>query len=84
VCSSDLNTVAKLGQSGLSTNDQNLALIGKSLQTIVEEFDQDISVFNSANHELESLLERQKKVLNKNIGRVQEAAKGQYKIKSVR
>jgi len=79
-----LNTIAKLGQSGLISNEQNIALIGKSLQSIVEGFDKDISVFNSANHELEGLLERQKKIFKKNIDRVQEAAQGQYKIKSAK
>lgn len=79
-----LNTIAKLGQSGLSNSEQNLALIGKSLQSIVEGFDKDISVFNSANHELESLLERQKKIFKKNIDRVQEAAQGQYKVKNAK
>lgn len=77
-----LNTVAKLGKSGLGNNEQNLYLIEQSLEKIIQEFDQDISIFNSANHELESLLNRQEKIYNKNIERVQEHAEGQFKIKA--
>src|SRR5690606_30450478 len=40
-----LNTIAKLGRSGVMANPNNAALVSKSLQKIVEEFNNDISVF---------------------------------------
>ncbi len=79
-----LNTIAKLGRSGVMANPNNAALLSKSIQKIVEEFNNDISVFNSANHELQELLERQEKMYKKNLERVREAAQGQFKMKAAK
>lgn len=79
-----LNTIAKLGRSGVMANPNNAALVSKSLKKLVEEFNNDISVFNSANHELQDLLERQEKMYKKNLERVREAAQGQFKMKAAK
>jgi diguanylate cyclase (GGDEF)-like protein len=79
-----LNTIAKLGRSGIFTNESNTKLVDKTIDKLVEEFESDISVFNSANHELEDLLERQEKIYKKNLHRVKEAAQGQFKTKAAK
>lgn len=79
-----LNSVAKLGMKGTISTGKNTEVVEGILKKIVTDFDDDISVFNSANHELESLINRQERVYEKNIDRVKEAAKGQFKVRSAR
>ncbi len=77
-----VNTIAKLGQSGVIKNKQNADKVTEVVKKVSEEFEDDISAFNSANHELKALQERQERIYQKNVERVLDAAKGQNQKKS--
>ncbi|PAV25640.1 diguanylate cyclase [Tamilnaduibacter salinus] len=75
-----MNRLAQLGAKDARVSPVVERRIDELVQRIVTEFDQDTGVFESAQEELDSLIERQNLVYRRNVERVMAAAEGSQKV----
>ncbi|MEH6355459.1 MAG: DUF1631 family protein [Marinobacter sp.] len=75
-----LNRLAQLGSRGSRVNPVIQRRVEELIQSIVTGFDHDLGVFERAAEELEELIERQKRVYQRNVERVKAAAEGAQKV----
>jgi diguanylate cyclase (GGDEF)-like protein len=75
-----LNRLAQLGSRGSRVNPIIQRRVDELIQSIVTGFEHDLSVFELAAEELEELVERQKRVYQRNVERVKAAAEGAQKV----
>jgi len=75
-----LNRLAQLGSHGSKINPVIQRRVEELIQSIVTGFEHDLGVFERAAEELEELIERQKKVYQRNVERVKAAAEGAQKV----
>ena len=79
-----INRLAQLGQKGGVKNVASEKSVQKIVQTIVTDYDRDITVFESALSQLDELIEKQNKIYQRNLERVTEACEGQERLASAR
>jgi diguanylate cyclase (GGDEF)-like protein len=75
-----LNRLAQLGSRGSRVNPVIQRRVEELIQSIVTGFEHDLGVFERAEEELEELIERQKRVYQRNVERVKAAAEGAQKV----
>lgn len=75
-----MNRLAQLGAKNSRVSPVVERRIDELVQRIATEFDQDTGVFESAQEELDSLIERQNLVYRRNVERVMSAAEGAQKV----
>jgi len=75
-----LNRLAQLGSRGSRVNPVIQRRVEELIQSIVTGFEHDLGVFERAAEELEELIERQKRVYQRNVERVKAAAEGAQKV----
>lgn len=75
-----MNRIAQLGAKGATLNPASRKRVSELVEQIVQEFEQDTSVFDLVLAELDGLIEKQNKLYVKNVERVAAAADGVHKV----
>jgi EAL domain-containing protein (putative c-di-GMP-specific phosphodiesterase class I) len=75
-----MNRIAQLGAKGATLNPASRKRVAELVEQIVQEFEQDTSVFDLVLAELDKLIEKQNKLYVKNVERVAAAADGVHKV----
>lgn len=75
-----INSLALLSDKDSVNLAKNSTVIEQTVNEVLANYDHDISAFENAQKKLESELEREKKVIQRNLQRVTEACRGQEKI----
>jgi EAL domain-containing protein (putative c-di-GMP-specific phosphodiesterase class I) len=75
-----MNRIAQLGAKGSKLNPASKDKVSKLVQKVIEEFEDDTTVFDKVLVELDSLMDRQNNLYVKNVERVAAAAEGTLKV----
>ena len=77
-----MNRIAQLGAKGSKLNPASREKVSGLVHKIIEEFEDDTSVFDTVLDELDVLIERQNSLYVKNVERVAAAAEGTNKVEA--
>ena len=75
-----MNRIAQLGAKGARLSSQNQSKVEALVKEILENFDQDTTVFDRALQQLDEMVAKQAKAYTKNVERVAAAAEGVYRV----
>lgn len=79
-----MNRIAQLGAAGSRLSPQNQSKVESLVQQILQNFEQDTSVFDRALETLNELTERQNQLYHKNVERVASAAEGVHRVEQAK
>lgn len=79
-----MNRIAQLGATGSRLNPASKKRVESLVHQIVQEFEHDTSVFDSALEEFDKIVERQNNLYVKNVERVAAAADGAHRLEQAK
>lgn len=79
-----MNRIAQLGATGTRMSPAIRKKVDGLVQTVVQEFEHDIAVFDHVLKEMDALVEQQNQLYMKNVERVAAAAEGVHKVEQAK